>query len=99
MIKEKYNFRLLKIDNRKINDYRDVYEELCGAPIDVLVDDLSMQVKIEQLAIKNYLLGFKRGRAIYSKELAQLRHQRKVYLERIKGLEAMLKEKSNENKN
>lgn len=88
----KLSWRLTKIDASKNEEYQAIYNEICGEPIDILTEDLDFQVKIEQLAINNYLLGYKKASKEYQYDNAQLRHRCKVLSERVKGLEAILKE-------
>ena len=86
-------WRLNKINAQRNGEYQEIYQQICGDPIPTLSDDLEMQVKIEQLAINFYLLGYKKARRESQIQMSQLRYQRKVLRERIKGLEKMLEDK------
>ena len=79
--------------NRKLDDKcRELYEEVDNSPIPIITDNLEFQTKIEQLAINFFVRGFKKSSYLYNRKIAALKYQRKVYQERIRGLEAMLGE-------
>ena len=80
--------RNVKADTR----CRAMYSELDSTPIPMLTDNLELQVEIEQLVINYFVRGYKKAEKKYQHKISELNHQKKVYLERIKGLEAMLKE-------
>lgn len=83
--------------NVKLNGKcREVYAEIDNSPIPILTDNLELQMKIEQLAINSFVRGFKKASRIYGTQIRDLKHQRKVYQQRVKGLEAIIKENGNE---
>lgn len=94
----KLSWRLTKIDASKNEEYQAIYNEICGEPIPTLSDNLEMQVRIEQLAINYYLLGYKKAQREYQPQISQLCFQRKVLNERLRGLEKMLEDKNENSK-
>lgn len=93
-----YKFRNINSIGRNIKHNekcRLMFQELEKSPIPIIAKDLNLQVEIEQLAINYFVKGYKKAEKQYTQQISSLTYQRKVYLERIKGLEAMLKETNN----
>lgn len=91
MKKIKWGKKVIK-DKMRESERRAIYKELSGTTIPSLTDELEMQVKIEDLAITWYLLGYKQAEKKMNQKVAYLKYQREVKQERINELEEMLKE-------
>ena len=80
-------------------EYRQIYYDSDETTIPIFVDDLKTQARIENFIFYTYVKGLKRGRNELSPTVRTLRHQRKVLLQRVRGLEAMLEEIKGKKKN
>ena len=83
--------RVTKNVNRS-EEYRQIYYDSDETIIPNFVDDLETQARIENFIFYTYVKGIRRGRNELSPTIRTLRHQRKVLLQRVRGLEAMLED-------
>lgn len=74
----------------------DMYRDLDNTPIPIFTEDLKLQMKIEQFAVNCFVRGYKKAESKGARKISSLTHQNKINLERIKGLEAMVKEYQDE---
>ena len=81
---------------KRTSEYRQFFYDNSDLIVPKFSDDLDEQSKIEFYIFYTFLKGYEKGNRDYRLQIADLKHQRKVLLERIRGLEALLKEYINE---
>lgn len=90
--KEEHN---LKKKLKQNNRYQDFYFDNGGSCIPMFTDNLAEQQKIESFIFNAFHEGYHKAWSANNIRINHMKYKIKVQYERIRGLEAMLKEQSN----